>query len=82
MNNNIRTLSKTLDRILELLKDSEWHLMDELKAKLFFLPDEKLNEIIRFLEEYKFVNFNKEEKKAKIEPLGLSFLELPSEEEN
>jgi hypothetical protein len=78
--NNIRAFGKTLDKILELLKDSQWHLTDELKAKPLFLSDEKLNEIIRFFEEYKFISFNKEEKTAKIEPLGLSFLELPSEE--
>ena len=56
-------------------------IMDELKAKLFFLSEENLNEIIRFLDEFKFINFNKKEKKAKIKPLGLSFLQLPSEEE-
>ncbi|MGB2728477.1 MAG: hypothetical protein WBD09_08365 [Halobacteriota archaeon] len=79
--NDISAFGETLDRILYLLKDSQWHLTDELKAKLLFPSDEKLNEIIRFFDEYEFINFNEEEKKAKIEPLGLSFLELPSEEE-
>lgn len=79
--NNIRAVGKTLDKILELLEDSQWHLIDELKAKLLSLSDERLNGIIRFFDEYKFISFNKKENKAKIQPLGLSFLELPSEEE-
>jgi len=33
------------------------------------------------LEKYEFVTFDVQEKKAKIEPLGLSLLQLPSEEE-
>ena len=70
-----------MDELLELLEDSHWHLVDELKAKLLLPSEEKLNEIIRFLEKYEFVTFDVQEKKAKIEPLGLSLLQLPSEEE-
>jgi hypothetical protein len=72
---------KALDEILELLEDSQWHLTDELKAKLLLPSEEKLTEIIRFLEKYEFVTFDVKEKKAKIEPLGLSLLQLPSEVE-
>jgi hypothetical protein len=72
---------KALDEVLELLEDSHWHLTDELKAKLLLPSEEQLNEIIRFLEKYEFVTFDVQEKKAKIEPLGLSLLQLPSEEE-
>ena len=72
---------KTMDEILELLEDSQWHLIDELQAKLLLPSEEILNEIIHFLEKYEFVTFDIKEKKAKIEPLGLSLLQLPSEEE-
>lgn len=68
---------KALDEILELLEDSKWHSTDELKAKLLLPSEEILNEIIRFLETYEFVTFDVKDKKAKIEPLGLSLLQLP-----
>jgi hypothetical protein len=72
---------KALDRILEMLGDSQWHLLEELKAKLLLPSEEKLDQIIRFLEKYKFLTFDAKEKKTKIGPLGLSLLQLPSEQE-
>jgi hypothetical protein len=68
-----------MDKILELMQDSEWHSTNEIekKAEFYSLPKEKSKEIIRFLEAYEFIIYNKEKKKAKINPLGLTFLELP-----
>jgi hypothetical protein len=68
-----------MDKILELMQDSEWHSTNEIekKAEFYFLPKEKSKEIIRFLEAYEFIIYDKEKKKAKINPLGLTFLELP-----
>ncbi len=69
---------KPLDEILELLKDSQWHSLDEIRAQVS-LSEDKLKEIIRFLEEQEFISIDKNKMRAKISPLGLTFLELPSE---
>ena len=68
---------KRLDTVLESLHDSRWHSLDELRAH-FSLSEDKLKKIIRFLEEEEFISFGEERGRAKINPLGLAFLELPS----
>ena len=69
---------KSVDRILESLRDSQWHSLDEIRAK-FSLPEDKATEIIHFLEEQGFVGIDNERGGVKIKPLGLEFLALPSE---
>jgi len=69
---------KPLDKILELLQDSQWHSLDEIKARVS-LSEDKLKKIVRFLEEQEFISEDKNKGEAKIKPLGLTFLELPSE---
>lgn len=69
---------KPLDKILELLQDSQWHSLDEIRTQVS-LSEDKLKEIIRFLEEQEFISMDKNKMRAKIRPLGLTFLELPSE---
>ena len=69
---------KHLDIVLESLHDSQWHSLDEIRA-LFSLPGDKLKKIVRFLEEEEFISFDEERERAKINPLGLAFLTLPSE---
>ena len=64
--------------VLESLHDSQWHSLDEIRA-LFSLPGDKLKKIVRFLEEEEFISFDEERERAKINPLGLTFLTLPSE---
>ena len=64
--------------VLESLHDSQWHSLDEIRA-LFSLPGDKLKKIVRFLEEVEFITFDEERERAKINPLGLTFLTLPSE---
>jgi len=68
---------KAPDKILELLQDLQWHLVDEIKAKFYFLPEDKLNEVILFLEEQQLIKLDRNKRRAKINPLGLRFLELP-----
>ncbi len=70
---------KHLDIVLESLHDSQWHSLDEIAA-LSSLPEDKLKKIIRFLEEEEFISFDEERERAKIKPLGLTFLQLPLEE--
>lgn len=70
---------KALDRVLELLEDSEWHSLDETKAQIP-LPEGKFAPILRFLADFGFITLEGERSVAKIKPLGLTFLELPVEQ--
>lgn len=73
---------KFLDKILESLHDLQWHSLDEIRTQVSIsLPkgaEDKLNKIIPFLEEQGFISVDEESGKAKIKPLGLQFLGLPS----
>ncbi len=69
---------KALDRILELLHDSQPHSLGEIKVQIA-LRAEKLALILDFLAEHDFIELRDENSEATITPLGLSFLELPSE---
>ncbi|MGB2840891.1 MAG: hypothetical protein WBC40_00185 [Halobacteriota archaeon] len=51
--------------------------MDEIKAKFYFLLEDKLDEVIRFLEEQQLIKLDRNKRRAKINSLGLRFLELP-----
>jgi len=74
---------KFLDEILESLRDSQWHSLDEIRTQISTsLPmgaEDTSNKIISLLEEQEFISIDKESGRAKIKPLGLKFLGLPSE---
>lgn len=65
---------ENLDRILELLRDSEWHDMEEIQKEIPVHRDQFM-ELIPFLEEQGLIR--KEHKNMKITPKGLHFLGLP-----
>jgi RIO-like serine/threonine protein kinase len=65
-----------LDRVLELLQDSQWHSAKEID-EVIRLPEEKLSHILSFFAEFGFVNREDEQGMVKIKPTGLEFLELP-----
>ena len=65
-----------LDRTLDLLCDSRWHSVDEIKAE-FSLPEYVLYDLIHFLEGQAFIELDKEKNAVKIKPLGVKFIELP-----
>jgi len=69
---------KAPDKLVELLRDSQWHRSDEIKEAVS-LPEDTLNEIINFLEDEAFITLDEGKRKMKIKPLGLRFLELPTE---
>ena len=69
---------KSIDTALELLQDSQWHLLDEISGKIS-LSEDIIEKIAAFLEMNGFINLDNDKKRAKIEPLGLRFLELPTE---
>jgi predicted transcriptional regulator len=63
----------TIDEILELLEDGKWHDIKEVMEKSN-LQEFKVEMIYAFLTEYTFIDFNKEQKKAKLTPATLKFL--------
>ncbi len=63
-----------LDQVLENLKDTRWHTIEEVKREMP-LSDETLHKIIQFLHEQGFID--KDNSNLKITSKGLSFLELP-----
>jgi len=62
------------ENILELLRDSRPHNIEEINNMLSISPD-KLNKSLRFLQEYGFIE--KENETFIITDLGLKYLELP-----
>ncbi len=63
-----------IDRMLELLRDSKWHSLDEIKNEIPVSADQ-LNEILSFLQDQSFINRDNE--KLRITQRGLRFLTLP-----
>ncbi|MGB7532630.1 MAG: hypothetical protein WA977_06600 [Halobacteriota archaeon] len=78
-----RCILKFLDEILESLRDLQWHSLDEIRTQVSLsLPlsaEEKLNKILPLLEIQEFISIDVERGRAKIKPMGLKFLGLPSE---
>jgi DNA-binding IclR family transcriptional regulator len=63
----------TIDQVLELLKDGNWHKLSEI-AKQFGLQQPKLEAIVNFLAEYEFIHVDKDEQKAKLTHPVVKFL--------
>ena len=66
---------RLLDEILEKICDTRWHSFDEIKKNIF-LPSDKLDEMLCFLEKQEFIN--KENEKIRITRLAKKFLTLKS----
>ncbi len=62
-----------IDDVLELLKNGRWHDVSEV-VKKSRLHESKVEKILRFLTEYKFITLNNEQKKARLTPTMLKFL--------
>ncbi|MCX9013008.1 MAG: hypothetical protein OIN66_18050 [Candidatus Methanoperedens sp.] len=65
---------KELDIILELIRDSNWHSIGEIKRETS-LPSETLDKVLSFLHEQAFID--KENGELRITPTGQRLLELP-----
>ena len=63
----------TIDEILWLLKDGEWHDLKEIAEKAA-LPKVKAETVVSFLEEYDFVQLNENTKKVRLQPPLLEFI--------
>jgi len=66
-------MMRYLDKILENLRDANWHSFGEIE-KGIYLPSDKLNELLSFLQKQAFINMKNG--KLKITGLGLKFLDL------
>ena len=69
-------LMKSVDITLELLQDSQWHSLDDIRFQVS-LSEDKFKEIISFLVEIDFISLDSHKNCVRIKPLGLKFLELP-----
>jgi len=58
---------------MNFLEDGSWHTIDEFKEK-FEVSEEYILKIVRFLEEYGFIDFIERERKVRIKP---SLMKLP-----
>lgn len=65
---------ENFEKILDLLRDSKQHSVEEINNMLSIPPD-KLNKLLNFLQEYGFIE--RENETLKITDLGIRYLELP-----
>ena len=62
----------TIDEILWLLKDGEWHELEEIAEKAEILKV-KAEMVVSFLGEYDFIQINEDLKRVKLKPSILEF---------
>ena len=62
----------TIDEILWLLEDGEWHNLEEIAEK-FEIPKKKAEMVLSFLVEYDFIQINDWGKRVKINPSIFKF---------
>jgi len=75
-----RCILQFLDELLESLRDLQWHSLDEVRTQVSpGTEDELYYKFIPLLEVQEFISIDTERKRAKIKPMGLKFLGLPSE---
>jgi predicted transcriptional regulator len=65
---------KPLNTIVELLTDSQWHRLEDIKKQIN-LQEEVFNSLLFFLKEQRLLEIENE--KLRITPRGLEFLDLP-----
>ena len=53
--------------ILELLKDGQWHFINEISTTLN-KPEEPIQEILRFYKKFDFIEFDAAKGKVQIDP--------------
>ena len=64
----------SFDETLQILKDGEWHNLEEV-IEVLPLPEMKGRKILRFLLEFGFVVFDEEERKVRIDSEFQKFYE-------
>jgi len=64
---------KSISKILELLEDGEWHLLDEIRHKTR-LSYQDLKKAIKFLARYNFVVVNERAERVRLSDVYLKTL--------
>jgi DNA-binding IclR family transcriptional regulator len=62
-----------IDEILWFLKDGKWHKLEEITKKLA-LPKIKAELAVSFLREYDFIQLNENDRRVKLQPSTLEFV--------
>jgi len=60
-------------RILELLNDGQWHMLDDVRKKTR-LDKDQLQQIVAFLKEYEFIMTKDEEEEIRLQVTARRFL--------
>lgn len=63
-----------VDQLFENLRDGRWHSLNEMARKTN-MDEEKTKLIISFLEEFSFIQIDREKKKVRLDALTRKFLE-------
>jgi predicted transcriptional regulator len=63
----------SLDKILLILKDGNWHAIQTLSENIN-IPQNKLIHVIDFLTEFDFIQLNDTQKKVKLQPPLFNFI--------
>ena len=65
---------KTIDELMEMMKNGEWHTLDELGATLQ-IKEDLLVSVIHILKEFGFIEID--DKRVRLNPSGRELLKLP-----
>jgi len=68
----VSTASK-IARILELLNDGQWHMLDDVQKKTK-LDKDQLQQIVAFLKEYEFIATKDEKEEVRLQETARRFL--------
>ncbi len=63
-----------IDAVLRLLKDGKWHDLVEIAKKLAS-HEFRVEMIVSFLSDYGFIEFDKKDRKVKLNPLTREFID-------
>ena len=63
----------SLDKILLILKDGNWHTIQSISESIN-VPQDKMTHIIGFLTEFDFIQLDGTQKKVKLQPPLLKFI--------
>jgi len=63
-----------IDAVLRLLKDEKWHDLKEITKRLAS-HEFRVEMIVSFLSNYGFIEFNKKDRKVKLNPLTREFID-------
>lgn len=63
---------ETIAKVLELLNDGEWHMLEEIQQKAR-MDKNQIQRITEFLKEYNFIAMDETKKKVKLDKIVQKF---------